>query len=411
MINKDYSRFTLSMAVQYSGVFIGFLILLIHSAPSTVASYWQERKLPRADLALEVILPNDSQPPIRLVVYDGERSMALIPRHRLTIIDRDAAKDFTAVDIWADTEGKAINVRLSIIYNDLSNQEWWKAKKEKILGSFRVPENESVRPSELAQYGLAPFEMKVVSAKPIVFQPGDGLRIINDTTALEVARLEKSLDRYQLWLKNNSSKNVVAYYLSVGESRLIVHGRGYANRGTLIAAGETYPEEHLQVKNVESSMIVIRVVVFDDGTFEGDSELAAGFLAKSAGIGIQAPYVLRMIGQTLESDDAELETAFNKLETELGLISEGIDKQKALELLKSKYPHFDVKTLSILYEDLKAGLYEAKNMGLMPIGNIKRRIQELEQDPTVNKTGLKVKLLRETLIQIKGKLEALSKTR
>lgn len=411
MINRPHILFKLSHSIPYSRLFVSFLILLIHTAPLPATPYAQEVKYSQPDLALEVILPNDSQPPVRLVVSRGGRGMTLIHRQRLAINDLDAAKDFTAVDIWADGQDDAIKVRLSIIYNDLSNPEWWKDKKEKILGWFAVQEGESVRPAELAQYGIAPFELKAISARPIIFQPGEGLSIINNTKSLEVVRLEKSLDQYQLWLKNNSSKNVVAYYLCIGDSRFMVHGQGYANRGFVIAAGNTIRQGNLSGQNIESTKIAIRVVVFDDGSFEGDTELAARFLAKSQGIRIQAPYVLSLVEQALEVEDGELQTAFDKLEAKLGVIHEAIDKQTALELLKTKYPSFDERTLSLLYEDLKAGLYEAKNMGLMPIGNAKRQIQGLDQGSTLNKAELKVKLLRETLIQIKESFEAVTEKR
>jgi hypothetical protein len=411
MLDISDSLFKLSHSIPTPRLLIGFLIVLIQSVPSTATPRQQEEKYVRPALALDVILPNDSQPPIRLIISKGGRSMTLIHRHRLTIIDQDAAKDFTAVDIWADGESNAIKVRLSLIYNDLSNPEWWKDKKEKILGWFAVQEGELFRPTELAQYGIVPFEMKTINARPIVFQPGEGLRIVNNTKTLEVVRLEKSLDQYQLWLKNNSSKNVVAYYLSVGDSRFMVHGQGYANRVPIIPAGETQRDVNLQGQNVESSKIAIRVVVFDDDSFEGDTELAARFLAKLEGMRIQAPTVLQLVEQALEVDDAELQVAFNKLEAQLGGMREAIDKQRALDLLKSKYTSFDEKTLSVLYEDLKAGLYEAKNMGLMPIGNVRRHIQELERDATVIKAETKAGLMRETLTQIKQRFETVSEKR
>jgi len=410
MINRDHSLNRFLPAISYFGPFISFAILLINPWLSTAASYSQEREPPPSDLALEVILPNNSQPPIRFAVANGERGMTLVHRQRLTVKDPDAAGDFTAVDIWADSDGISINVRLSIIYNDLSNQEWWKNKKEKILGSFLIQEGGSVRPAELAQFGIVPFEMKAINARPLVFQPGAGLRIINNSKSLEVVRLEKSLDHCRLWLKNNASKGVVAYNLSIGNSRVNVHGRGYGSRHTVIAAGETYREEP-EGPNIEPSSITIHDVVFDDGTFEGDAELAARFLVKRDGIRIQAPSVLGMVQQALEVDDAELETAVDRLEAQLAVIREAIDKQSALGFLKSKYPAFEDQTISGLYEDLKSGLYEAKNMVLMPLGNMKRQSQKRGQDETENSAGLKAKLLREMLIQIKDNFEGLSNVR
>ena len=76
---------------------------------------------------------------------------------------------------------------------------------------------------------------------------------------------------------------------------------------------------------------------------------------------------------------AGIKEAFGKLEGQLWGIAEAINKQSAVELLRSRYPSFDDKTISRLYEELKGGMYEARNRVLSPIGDIKRRIQEDEQ--------------------------------
>lgn len=395
----------------HSALFVSQLILLTGSVNLALASSSQERRFPQPDLALEIILPNSSRPPLKLTVFNGGRSMTLIQRQQLAINDPKLAADFTAVDVWADGEGNSIRVRLSIIYNDLSNQEWWKDKKEKVAGTLLIREGESARLTELAQFGIAPFEMRAINARPVAVQPVEGPRIINNTKSLEVVRLEKSLDGYQIWLKNDSSKNVVAYTISTGNSSRSAHGVGYGNIRPAIAAGATSDEIHLYGPNVEKDGVTIPVVVFEDGSFEGEPELAAQFVVSGEGIRIQAPHVLRMIEQTLEFDDAELPTAFEKLEAQLWAIPEAIDKQSALELLKAKYSSFDEKTINSLYEALKGGLYQARNMALSPIGDVKRRIQEDEQRQDSNLLITRTKLLRETLTRIKNDFERITEAK
>ena len=85
MINRPHILFKLSHSIPYSRLFVSFLILLIHTAPLPATPYAQEVKYSQPDLALEVILPNDSQPPVRLVVSRGGRGMTLIHRQRLAI--------------------------------------------------------------------------------------------------------------------------------------------------------------------------------------------------------------------------------------------------------------------------------------------------------------------------------------
>ncbi len=392
-------------AARLSTLPVILLMLFIGSTHSATALFRQERRLPQPEHGLEISFPNNVRPPLKLSVFKGGHSATLIRRQHLLINDPKLAADFTAVDIWAEDEGQSMRVRLSIIYNDLSNQEWWKDKKERVVGTFSVREGESIRPAALKQFGIEPFEMRAVNARPVVFQPGEGPRIVNHTKALEIVRVEKSLDGYQLWVKNNSGKNVVAYTISTGDSGLSVDGVGYESVRPALAAGATSDGSQLYGPNVEKDGITIPVVVFEDRSFEGNPKLAAQFLVSGDGIRIQAPNVLLMIEQTLAANDAELPAAFEKLETQLWAIPEAIDKQSALEFLKIKYPAFDDKTISSLYEELKGGLYKARNRALMPIGDIKRRIQEAEQRQEANPLTTRASLLRETLTRIKNDFE------
>jgi hypothetical protein len=378
------------------------LILLIVAFGSVMAASSQQRRFQQSEIVLEVTLPNSSESPLRLQASTGGRISTLINRQQLIINDPKLAGDFTAIDIWVDRESDAIKVRLSIIYNDLSDQEWWKDKKEKIAGSLFIREGESARLTQLAQFGIEPFEMKAIDARPIVIQPETRSLILNNTNSLEVVRIEKSLGVSRLRIKNNSSKNVVAFTVLTNH-RHSTSGVSYRAMSHPFAPGATSDEILLSASDVEQSSITIPVVVFDDESFEGDIKLAAQFLVNQDGIKIQAPHVLRMIEQTLEADDAELQSAFDKLEAQLWVIPEAIDKQSAIELLRSKYPWFDDKTISRLYEDLKGGLYDARSRALSPLGDIKRGIKEDErQDPD------RAVFLRKTLERIKSDFERIT---
>lgn len=351
-------------------------VLLILMA-SIAGSGRQQEKVQRSELGLEISLPDSRRPRLRLVGPRGGGGMTLILRESLKINDPRAAGDFTALDVRSAVEGEAMRVNLYVIYNDVSMQEWWKDKKEKAAGSYLIREGEPVWPTELAQFGIEPFEMKLISAGPIVFKPGEGPRIINNTTALEVARLEKHLDSYLIALKNISSKNVVAYTILTGSSGVSSSNGGRGN--PVIAAGAITRETHLYAPNVELDGITISNVIFDDGSFEGDAKIATQFLAASEGVNIQSPSVLRMIEQTLKVDDSDLRAAFIKLEAELWVIPEAMYKPAALQFLKTKFPAQDENNLSTLYEDFKGGLYDARNIALSALGDTVRSVKSLEE--------------------------------
>jgi hypothetical protein len=316
------------------------------------------------------------RPIIRLAGPRGGGGQTLIRRNSLTINDPSAAADFTAIDVRAEVEGDAMRVTLSLIYNDLSVQDLWNDRKEKLAGSYLIREGESTRPNELAAYGIEPFEMKVIGSRTVAFKPGEGPRIINNTTALEVERLEKHLDSYSVWLKNRSSKDIVVYSVQSGNSGAT---SGVGMIGPAIAAGATSHETHMSSSEVESNGVTIALAIFSDGTFEGDAKSATKFLATREGVKAQAPHVLRMIEQTIKIEDSDLRSAFRKLEADLWVIPEAVYKPAALEFLKTRFPSQDERGLNALYEDFKGGLYDARNIALSSLGDTLRLVQDLEQ--------------------------------
>lgn len=392
-------------AVDFCLAMFCLLITSASLASSARLSSQQDSRFERQVLALEIPLPDHSRPQtplIRVSVSPGVRGMRLIHRPQLTINDAKAAGDLTAVDIWADGEDHAIRVRLSIIYNDLSNSEWWKDKKEKILGSYFIPQGGTVFPSELAQYGIEPFEMRTIDARPVILQAGEGPRITNKTKSLEVVRLEKDFEgRYLLWIRNNSPDNVFAYAITSGMS-----DRSFSTVGFGIAPRDLF-NMPVSDRATDTNGITIAVVVFEDGSFEGDANLAARHSARVEGIRIQSPKVLHLIEEALESEDAGLPTAFKKLEAQLWAIPEAIDKDSALELLRSRFTSFDKKTLNSLYEQLKGGLYDARNMALSPIGETTRRIEANQRQNTVKSTQL-AEIIRGALIDMKERFEGIA---
>lgn len=370
-----------------------FLVFILSTSAAA------QRELPREDVGLDIVFPGSPYPAIRLAL-NGGYNVTLIRREQLMIIDANSAGDLTGVRLSAEYGGDAIRIKLSILYDDLSlsNREQLTNRREEAAGSYLLHEGESVRPVELTQLGIEPFELKLVVAKTRVLNPGEDFPIVNNTTALAVERLEAHLDGYRLWLKNTSTKNVVAYNIANGRRGISSDGRG---DGPVLAAGATSRE--LRLGSVDRRGITISVAVFDDGTFEGDAKQAAPILAKAEGMRIQAPHVLLKIDQTLAVNDSELTAAFDKAEAELWVIPEAIDKASAIELLKARFPSLDEKTWSALYEDLKGGLYDARNIALTDMGVNRRNVRERQQ--RIEDDGYAAKALRETLEHVKQTLE------
>ena len=372
-----HSRSRLKTVISLGVLSIGISLVLTPIA-SAMGLSLQRDMLPRSEIGLEIRLTGESRPLIRLAGPHGGGGMTLILRRLLRINDPNAAGEFTALDVRAEVEADAIKVTLSIIYNDLSNQEWWKDKKEKFAGSYLIRAGETVRPAELDQFGIEPFEMKAIDARPVVLKPGEGPRI-TETAALKVERIEKHLDSYVVWLKNRSDKNIVAYTISSGGGSILTGSASDGGKTPVLAAGATSREFHLSGSEDDRSGIEIPFVMFDDGSFEGDAKSATKFLAVAEGVRVQSPSVLRRIEQTLNVDDSDLRAAFVKLESELWVIPEALDKPSSIQFLKTKFPAEDEKSLIALYEVFKGGLYDGRNIALSSLGETLRTVQQHEE--------------------------------
>lgn len=406
MLPRWFSRFW--RTVPFSVLLAGIPILLILSVSGSA-----QGKLAQQDLMVEVVLPGDTRPAERVFVWNILHG-TYIPRQILKINDPAAAGEFSALYLRTDVEGNAIRLTLSIVYpdpsnqvdKDFSNRERGNAGIQKVVGSFLMREGESLRLAELDRFGIEAFEVKAISSKTVVFKPGEGPRIVNNTTALEVSRLEKDLRNYELWLKNISGKNVVAYTISAGNTSVSAQAEWFGDTRAAIPAGATTEDGlPLDARQVESHGITIQVAVFEDGSFEGDPKLAAQFSAKMEGVKIQAPHVLRKIEETLLADDAALRAAFDKLEAELWEIPEALDKPSALEFLKTKFPSLDETTLSALYEDFKGGLYDARNIALSSLGSNRQYLRDRAQYDNSASTA---KSLRGTLEDLKQTFEKIN---
>jgi hypothetical protein len=240
--------------------------------------------------------------------------------------------------------------------------------------------------------------------------------IINSSEALEVLGLAKSQGRCQLSLQNKSDKNVAAYVLLSDrdryEQRIEIREAGYRNRRTVIAAGEIYVEKHLLPGiDAKHSSLCIDTIVFEDESFEGDINFAAEIVAHREGIRLQSVPVLQLIDRTLAVDDARLLDAFFELERQLGIMPEAISKVSALELLRSKYPFFGKRMIDSLYEHLKIGLYEGKNMGHSSVGHIYHPMKILSDEAKNEKRAELVKSIRKALHEAKVDFGRLSRRR
>jgi len=207
-----------------------------------------------------------------------------------------ASSRASAIKITAKEERSAVKIEITPLFGDLkgSPSASWETEMLARPGtSFLSREGDTVKVIDLAKYGLEPFEIKVLSARPVVLRLGQDVFIVNKTSSFQVEGVEKSLDLFHLKLKNGYQKKIVSFTLTddrQGEpsssnyhperdtGKAIAPGAIYACDYRLGPVAKITPEGAVWVKR-EKLEITVTAVVFDDGTFDGNAAAAARILA------------------------------------------------------------------------------------------------------------------------------------
>ena len=154
------------------------------------------------------------------------------------------------------------------------------------LAAFTLRTNERADVGEAVRFGLSPFRVGVVK---VLSQDASKPRVTFKTQSISVEKLEANAlpEPYRLFLKNNSDKDVLAIQYNTYKNEKFLHLKWLElpQPLPLIKAGEVYPLEVLSqdrtcgdpdgYRPVQSNRIEIATVVFVDGSYEGDTGLAA----------------------------------------------------------------------------------------------------------------------------------------
>lgn len=167
--------------------------------------------------------------------------------------------------------------------------------KEIPVASYALHEGESATANDLTKYGVEPVTLKIVRYAPRRPAPPPEVEpsVENRTNSLEIVGVKKSAHSprsYMITLRNLSSKNVIAVDLfqplwhggyetisNGSHSRPAMAGGEAKDFNFNLSAGGTRETPVGEVRNPDPSppRIVVRAVVFDDWSYEGDAETAA----------------------------------------------------------------------------------------------------------------------------------------
>lgn len=260
----------------------------------------------------------------------------------------------TAVNFRPRLDRDAVRVSVSVFLGI-------RLEEEKAVAVYTLREGEEIRVQELTQFGVEPFGVKLVR---VTSSDANLPAVISKAKSIELVTIQANLSTlpsYRLALRNLSGKNVSAIGLKVMQGgRTLLSGMPQGKEGQpLILAGgvsevtapgatrATATPGGYDPVAPPNQNIEITMAVFEDGSFEGDIETAAGFRGFVKGRKIQLRRLVDVFQTILQDDSA--------------------NPSSALETLRAKVNALDIKADALALQELASefsGLAERPKRGL-----------------------------------------------
>ena len=355
----------------------------------------QETRVTPAEKNLALEIEGEPERDYQIQVKGG---LETSPRRRLPGWQQPAgAAPLTAVKIDADCEGDAVRIDLSVVFDDSLPADAPGPKygrKVQAVASYLAREGETVRLEELARFGVEPMTLRVVQARPWPAEPpplATTPQVVNDLKTLQVVGFHRDAsapNAFKLRLHNVSPKGVAALAFREAEGGstrislssparpLVAPGdihempfNFHVNRHRT-RQGETHDAERQRTLSVIAA-------VFDDGTYEGEAEMAAKIIARRRGDEIQRARILTLLRAALAAPPTpDAAAALAKLKAELASMRIDADPAAGAEIA-ARFPALardeaakreGRDAVAVLSSEMMAGLQSARESMLHTIG-------------------------------------------
>ncbi|HXI24365.1 MAG TPA: hypothetical protein VNG71_10930 [Pyrinomonadaceae bacterium] len=292
---------------------LGLIAMLMFVAPATAQQTTaQQTNLPPTQLALEVQFYPNVAPGYQVVSPDKRTwswwgRFAQVPGWKQPT-DWPAA---SAVNINSELAEDGVRVWVSVYLGEMHEQE-------KDVASYVLHEREKQTVRELADVGVVPFEIKLVRVNLSAIEPPAFKSNAKSIELVSMRPLLATMPSFEVVVRNVSSKNVLAFRQKIFQSaRMQIMGMPQGKEGqALIPPGGTYSfnariatratpgADGYTPVVLPDQVIVISTAVFDDGTFEGESDAAIEFVAFQKGRSIQLARAIGLLEKASTSKDS-----------------------------------------------------------------------------------------------------------
>lgn len=242
-----------------------------------------------------------------------------------------------AVKVLPYLKGETINISVSVLrgnYHDV----------EDYVGFYKARENETLVVKELEGFGVVPFEIKIIRVNSHPETP----TTLNKTQSVAIVGIEPAvatLPRYNLTLQNSSNKSVIALSIKVmqqGRSRLsglpardygvpLIKAQDFVTLHQPLATNAVSRPGGFEPSPALSQQLVIDSLIFEDGSFEGDTQPAAMYISFVVGRRIELRRLMPLLEKAFRA--TKRAAAAEQLQSELKALSFDADEAEVASLL------------------------------------------------------------------------------
>ena len=249
------------------------------------------------------------------------------------------------------SEGDKVVAAVYALTLPRGNRHRYEDAYKPLLGVHSARIGRKIQVDELAKLGYLPITYRVVSAKaPESSVPA----LVSKAPSIEIRVLEQNWAMYKPALHNKSSKDVVAivFVRDTGNNDRVMNISESFNPGRpLIPAGTTYAREAPWGSPTE-----LAAALFADGSYEGNSQIAATLYARRLGSETQTsradPVIRRIMADPVLDDAAKIA----HIRSALGGLST-VPEGPAMRLMQKSFPDLPSGTLK---QELARGLDQGK---------------------------------------------------
>jgi len=325
---------------------------------------------------LAVRINNGNERPWEILAFNGGGGGMANFKRLSSWVSSAHESPVTQILFKIDREADLVITHLSVT---LANE------KHVSVGTYRLRENEKATTHELTKFGIEPLILTVVRATPTVVDSSPAIQPLleNKTEAIEVVNFYREVNPagFRLVLRNNSSKGIVAVDLFIpspdgnggGGQRSEGYGRDPAIGPGATAdyfisvsgGGRNTPNGFVPDPPAQKALL-IRTVVFDDGTYDGMIDIAVEITARRMGRKLQGLKIISLIEEMMRAEQAKSPLDLNNLRERIYALNTTVESTYIRKLL-ALFPSLGEKANDAMQSNLAEGLREGKRSFLSAI--------------------------------------------